>query len=114
MEPYEIADLSVTLTARKLGTQYVVVTFNSHEVMDVNGVMSINVMLTEEFEAEMHSKTPRKQGPTKLNLKDKIGRKNMSGNQKASQVEDTASYGESKGSHEDRDLKNEVECATVK
>lgn len=112
MEPYEIADLSVKLTARKLGTQYVVVTFNSREVMDVNGVMSINVMLTEEFEAD--SKTPHKQGLTKLNIKDKIARKNMSGNKKGSQVQVRASHGESKGSHEDRDLKNEVECATVK
>ena len=48
MEPYEIADLKVSLTARKLGTQYVVLTFNSREMMDLNGVTSINVVTAHE------------------------------------------------------------------
>ena len=52
MEPYEIADLKVSLTARKLGTQYVVLTFNSREMMDLNGVTSINVVMAHDDDSD--------------------------------------------------------------
>lgn len=66
MEPYEIADLNVTLMPHKLGTQYVVVTFNSREVMDINGVNSIVVMLQEEFDQDKEGKVPKKRITDKI------------------------------------------------
>ena len=48
------------MTPFKLGTQYIVVTFNSREVMDVNGVSTIVVMLQEEYDLEKEIKLTKK------------------------------------------------------
>ena len=50
----------MALTPFKLGTQYVVVTFNSREVMDVSGVSTITVMLQEEYDLEKEIKVTKK------------------------------------------------------